>query len=261
MNPKNKTGIVFSGGAARGIAHIGIIKALREQQVKIDCVAGTSAGSIVGAMFAAGLSVEQMIQFVKESSLLRIYEIGIPATGLTKLNYLKKQLAKYIKEDDFSILEIPLYIAATNLNTGLCDYFNAGGLFDAVMASASIPLIFKPVKINQSWYVDGGVLNNLPTEPLLENEAVDFLIGCNVMPVIPLPKISYSIALSIAARCSELQVASHAFAKAAQCDLWIEPAGLDKFPLYNFTKVDELVELGYQAALEAMAKVEGVGQN
>ena len=99
MKQKAKLGLALSGGGARGIAHIGVIKAFEENDIEVHAVAGTSAGSIVGALFAAGKTADEMLALVKESSIFKIYKVELPDVGLTKLTYISDRLKEVIPED------------------------------------------------------------------------------------------------------------------------------------------------------------------
>ena len=114
---KPKIGISFSGGGARATAHIGVIQALNEKGIKADYIAGTSGGAIVGALYAAGLSVEEMLKFAAEGSLFKLFKAKLPIRGLTSLAYLGKLLEQYIGKDSFEALGIPLTVVASNLVT------------------------------------------------------------------------------------------------------------------------------------------------
>ncbi|MDV7400245.1 hypothetical protein RZS08_53015, partial [Arthrospira platensis SPKY1] len=102
-------------------------------------VAGSSAGSIAGALLAAGLTADEMLNLVKESSIFKILKVGLPSDGLTKLTYLRDKLRTIIPEDSFASLKLPLYVAISNLVTGQLEIVNSGSLSQVVMASSSIP--------------------------------------------------------------------------------------------------------------------------
>ncbi len=125
MAKQGKIGISFSGGGTRGAAHIGVIQALNEHNIKADIVAGTSAGAIVGSLYAAGLTVDRMMDFAGEGKLFKLFQAKLPTKGLISLNYLGKLLDKYIDENSFEGLKIPLHVVASNLMSGHPETFNS----------------------------------------------------------------------------------------------------------------------------------------
>ena len=246
-------GIALSGGGARGIAHIGVLKALEEANIVPAVISGSSAGSIVGALYASGLSTDRMLEFVKDSQLFGLIKLGIPYAGLTKLTYLKERLAQYISEDSFETLVKPLYVAVSNLNSGELEILHSGSLFDVVMASSSIPLVFKPVELQGQLYVDGGLLNNLPVSPLLPRS--DFIIGVNVMPHIMVGNKSIQSVLSIATRCFELSIQANSRLELASCDYVIEPKKLSRYNIFQISKYQEIFEIGYEEGKRQIPKL------
>ncbi|MCB0644014.1 MAG: patatin-like phospholipase family protein [Phaeodactylibacter sp.] len=248
---RKKIGLVLSGGGARGIAHIGVIKALEELGIEADMVAGTSAGSIVGALYAAGMTAAEMTEFAESVNLIRIFTPGFSTKGLISLSYLKTHLAKFLEATRFEELKKPLYIAVSNLNTGQLEVHQSGALFDRILASSAIPLVFQPITDNNNTLVDGGLLMNLPAAPI--REQVDYLIGIDVIPRLEVEQEKLKGLLSmanIAIRCFYLSVINNSRPQRKLCDLVIEPHGIDNYTLFQFNKSKELIEAGYAGAME-----------
>src|ERR1700712_4612243 len=178
-----KIGLALSGGGARGVAHIGVLKALDEMGVKISYLSGTSAGAIVAAMYAYGHTPEKILQAVQQISFLKSLRPAWAWAGLLTMDGMKELLLKQMPDNGFGNLKIPLIIAATEIRLGEIHYFDEGELVPAVLASCSIPAMFNPQSIRGGLYVDGGVLDNLPSKPLIDK--CDFIIGshCNQIPV------------------------------------------------------------------------------
>ena len=250
------TGLALSGGGARGIAHIGIIQALEENQIYPGIIAGTSIGSIVGALYAAGMTTNQMLEFASESSLLKIYRPRFTFTGLTDLSYLREKLLEFIPHDSFEQLQRPFYATVCNLHTGQVQFVNSGSLSKAVEASCSIPMVFDPVEINDQHYVDGGLMNNLPVESI--RDKAKFIIGVDVMPQVPLQNASFKIAHQVALRCFEMAIWSNSRISRELCDILIEPTGLFNYHIMEFSKVQELYEIGYDAAQDIMPELKAI---
>lgn len=248
-----KIGLSLSGGGARGFAHIGVIRALEEAQLSADIVAGASAGSVVGVMYAAGLSSAAMEAAVKESNFLKLVKIGVPSSGLSNLSYLRERLAIVLEKDDFSALKRKFYVAMTNLNSGNVDIRSTGPLFDAVVASSSIPFVFQPVEMEGQLFADGGLLCNMPVSPMIHE--ADVLVGVNLVPKTYLDKKELSNAFSISFRTFDLAVISNTQIEAALCDVVIEPAGIADINIFQFNRFEELLNIGYKAGQAAIPAI------
>lgn len=179
-----KVGLVLSGGGARGFAHIGVLKVLSAAGYKIDLIAGTSMGAIIGAAYAGGYAPETIeelaIKFSRLKEIIKLLDINPPRKGLLVGNRVKKYLEKIFKEQPlFSDLSIPFGLNAVDLISGREITFYSGELLPAIMASISIPGIFAPVKLNEYYLVDGGLLNNLPVS-IARSMGADIVIAINV---------------------------------------------------------------------------------
>jgi NTE family protein len=159
MRPK--VGLILGGGAARGYAHLGVLKKLENENIPIDFIIGTSIGALIGAIYASGNDVEKLFKDAKEINLLRLIrliDLKVPQKGLTKGEKIERYLSNYIK-NDFSDLDIPLYIVAADIKTGKEIIFSEGNVIKAVRASISIPIIFEPVEFHGTKLVDGSIIN------------------------------------------------------------------------------------------------------
>jgi len=173
---KNKTiGIVLSGGGIKGMAHVGILKALMEHQIYPDVISGVSAGAIVGALYANGIAPSEMLVIFKETPLLKYNFLTISKAGLFDTKEYIAFFRKYFPVDMFEALEKKLFVVATDLQNGSSKFFSSGSLLKAVLASAALPPVFNPVSINGRLYADGGIMNNFPIEPL--KTTTDYIIG------------------------------------------------------------------------------------
>ena len=206
-----KVGLVLSGGGAKGLAHIGVLKTLDSLNIKVDYIAGTSMGAVVGGLYAAGYSANQLdsiFSALDVNALLQDYtprdsksfyekrndemyaltlpftnfKLGLPS-GLSKglYNYnLISRLTKHVShEREFNKLPIPFLCVATDLETGSQVVLERGILAEAIIASGAIPTLYNPVEINQKILIDGGVVNNYPVEEL-KSRGMDFIIGVDV---------------------------------------------------------------------------------
>jgi len=238
-------GLVLSGGGARGVAHLGILKALEELNIKPHAISGTSAGAIFGALYASGLSPEETLKIAKDAEFFNFSDLLFLKQGFFAMKSLEKIYKQYFPNDDFNDLKIPLHIAATDILKGETHYFNSGVLSKAIMASSAIPIIFEPVHFQESVFVDGGVLNNFPIEPLLDK--YDVIIGSHVnslnkeTPLIHMTNIldrSFHLAMSASIK-----------PKFEKCHVFIEPQSMTQFGIFDIKKFDQIFECGYHYTL------------
>lgn len=248
-----KIGLALSGGGARGFAHLGVLKALEESNVKIDMISGASAGSMAGAFYSYGYTPEETMDIFESTNLLKLVWPAFSFTGLLNIQKTESVYKKYFEEDTFEACKIPLHIATTNLNEGKAQHFSSGPLSQAIMASSCIPFIFDPVKIGNDYHVDGGVLNNLPTEVLKENGA-DVIIGVNVAPVIKEPELSGP--KRILERVSVLALSANVMASSKLCDFYIKPSELRSFGTFDFKKSKEIFQIGYDYTMHELEQLE-----
>ena len=251
MKSDYKIGLVLSGGGARGIAHLGVVKALAEMGIRPEIISGTSSGAILGAFLAGGFSPDRIMQFIKEQRIMSSLKFAMSKVGLFRMDSAIKLYAKYLGHDTFEQLNIPLIVSATDLVTGRSVYFSKGELFTPVMASAAIPLLFKPVQLENMVLVDGGLLNNLPAEPLVDK--CDFLIGVHCNPIGRADKLGNF--RRVMERAFLFSVYNTIRARIELCDLFIEPKELTQFRVFDVSKADQIFEAGYNAVFKMETEI------
>jgi NTE family protein len=249
---KFNIGLVLSGGGARGFAHLGVMEALNEAGIFPDIISGTSAGAIVGVLYADGYTPKEIYKLLNTGSRLDFIRPTMPREGLLQINGILKILKICLRSKEFNELKIPLFVTATDLNNGRAVYFSDGDLFDPIIASASIPVLFQPIKIGDISYVDGGVMDNMPIKPI-ENKC-RILIGSFVNPVGYMEKISGLI--NIAERTFMLSVTKEIFEKAKKFDLLIDPLELKNYNVLDPEKASELFAIGYNSTKEKLKKID-----
>jgi len=248
---KFRFGISLSGGGARGIFHLGVLEALRKHGIYPEIISGASIGAFIGALYASGMEPMQIHEVIKSSRLYKIIKWKIPSSGLLNLHKMEEILEKHIREDDFSVLKIPFCCSVTNLNSGLSEIKSTGKLFQWIVASASIPLIFEPQIINGQTYVDGGLLNNLPAQGI--RDQCRLLIGINVNHNGPEENIRGFRA--IAERAFRLTMAKNVHESFAICDFILNPAETRKYSVFDFAKADDLFMIGYDETIRRMPEL------
>jgi NTE family protein len=236
------TGLVLSGGGARGFAHLGVLKALKEFKVVINRIAGTSAGSIVGALYAYGYSPDEIVDIITKAGLVKSVRPAWSWTGFLKLDGFRELLKQHLPENTFEALKIPLTIAATDIQQGKIRYFSQGELITPIIASSSIPALFEPVQLQGNVYVDGGILNNLPVEPLLES--CNFIIGVHTNPINQ--KLDIKNFKEVTERAFMMAIGVNAGISKSKCHVVIEPPALSAYSTLDISKAKEIVDIGYR---------------
>lgn len=244
--PEHRTGLVLSGGGARGFAHAGAIKALKEVGIKPDIIAGVSAGSIAAVMFSAGIEPEKMVELFRDCRFSDFCEFSMPKDGLFRLDKFKNFLRKNIKYANLEDLPIPVVIGATNLDDGTKVIFEKGPLAERVAASCSIPIVFKPQKIDGVRYVDGGVLHNLPAWSI--RNRCKYLIGINCSPLSKTP-VGNGI-VDIAMRSYELMAKTNVIHDMEICDIVIRNEEIARYKVFNLKEIEKVFESGYRDTIK-----------
>lgn len=247
-----KLGMVLSGGGVRGMAHIGLLQALKENGIRPSVISGSSAGALVGALCAAGYSSEDMIHFFKTTPVFKFSFYTAKKPGLMDSERYRVFFEKYFPVDSFSALNIPVHIAATDLVNAQFKIFNKGKLIQPLLASAAVPPIFTPVLIDGVFYSDGGVMNNFPTEPLVGR--VDKIIGSFVSPVKQVNLRRLGSAMKVLHRSTDLALYAASQSKFNQCDLLFEPKELARFGMFDTKQIDYIFEIGYENAMKNMSR-------
>ncbi len=234
-------GVVLSGGGARGFAHVGVLKALNEEGIFPDVVSGTSAGAIVGALYSDGYKPDEMMTILSSRHWFSYIRPSVSKTGLLSISGIEKILEENLRAKTFEELKIKLFVTATDFNNGQTVYFSKGELLTRVIASASIPVVFKPVIIDGITYVDGGVLDNLPVYPI-ENKC-RVIIGSYVNPT-GFEK-NFNSLIKMAERTFIVNLSKEVLNKASKFDLLVAPAELRDFPVLDPEKSEEAFKIGY----------------
>jgi NTE family protein len=236
------TGLVLSGGGARGMSHLGVIKALEEAGVKFDYIAGTSAGAMIGALYSYGYKPEEILKFVESTSLFRALRIAWTWKGLLSIESLHEVLDKYLPINSFDALKIPLVVAATDIKNGEIEYFSKGELIAPLLCSSCVPAVFNPYRFNGTLYIDGGVLDNLPVKAI--KDKCDVIIGshCNFINA----EFDVKNLRSVIERTLLMAINGNSTISKTLCTVLIEPPEVGKYSGFELAKAREIFEIGYQ---------------
>ena len=175
-----KVGVALSGGTAKTIAHIGVLEALEDAGIPISCVAGTSGGAVIGALYCAGFSIADLKALARGVRWKNLARLSFPRLGLLSNDTIKRFLSDLLGNRTFDQLQTPLVVVGTNLLTGDRALFTAGSVALAAQVSSTIPQLFAPVEIDGEMYVDGGMVEFLPLGALRDTFQPDVAIGVNL---------------------------------------------------------------------------------
>ena len=181
-----KFGLALGSGSARGLAHVGVIQVLEAYGIPIDMIAGTSIGSVIGSLYASGASIEELEKAalsMKISKTLSLLDLALPHSGFIRGDRAEEILNKIALEDKtFDDLNIPFSAVATIIENGTEVVINQGKVIDAVRASISIPGIFTPVKYQDYYLVDGGLVNPVPVD-VVKSMGADIIIAVSLAKI------------------------------------------------------------------------------
>lgn len=240
-------GLVLSGGGFRGVAHIGVIKALEEYGITPSVIAGTSSGAIIGALFAAGHSYATILKFLEGINIFSIYRYARNKPGFVDTEKFYDEFRELVPTDSFTSLKIPLFVTATNILKGELEIFNSGQLIRPILASAAFPGVFAPVKMGNQYYIDGGTLNNFPVDLVVGQ--CDQVIGVYVNPFRNINFDELKHSYNVLERAYQIRSSNNAISKFKDCDVLIVPQGLSKYGTFSIKNMNPLVKSGYQSAI------------
>jgi NTE family protein len=243
-----KTGLVLSGGGARTIAHLGIIKAFEEEGISFHTISGSSAGAVIAALYAGGLKPKEILDLLVKLRVWSFASPVIPKRGLLGMNNAEKLLREHLPVKTFEELQIPVCLSATDINSGKSVCFSQGDLIKPLLASCCIPVLFNPVEIEGRSYIDGGILNNLPVD--LIRDEVGFVVALHCNPIDH--EFKPSGVKSMVERTMMMAITCNVYPKRHLCDIFIEPEDLKTYKVLEFNKAEEIFEIGYQYAIANM---------
>ncbi|MCM1505220.1 MAG: patatin-like phospholipase family protein [Muribaculum sp.] len=244
-----KIGVALSGGGARGLAHLGALYAMDELGIKPDIIAGVSAGSIAAAMYGAGLSPIEIYKLFLKVKVSDFCGIAVPKDGFLRMDGFKEFLETNLPVRNIEECPTPIAICATDIYNAVPVQWRQGKIAERVMASCSLPIVFKPVKIGGVSYVDGGVLHNLPAWAI--RSECEHVIGVNVSPLSTIDEMSSSI-IDIAMRSYHLMARANALADMKLCDTVISTDSISDINVFDMHDKDKMFKSGYKAAKKAL---------
>lgn len=245
---EKKTGLGLGGGAVLGAVHAGVLRALDEKKVKIDCISGTSIGSFIAALYAFGIKTDDIEEITRNIKWLDISEISLSKYGLMSNEKFGKLLVEHIGDKQIEEAGIPLRIITTDISSGEKVVLEKGNLSDAVRASTCIPGIFKPVEMDGRMLVDGGIVENVPVTPLIDMGA-DRIIAVQLLAHQAARKPDHIIEVML--NTFEFMISNISKPHLKHVDLLIKP-DLTGFDKVDTDQVSDLIEIGYKTMMDAL---------
>ena len=260
MENKKKIGLVLSGGGARGAAHAGILKALEENGIRPNVIAGSSAGAIAGALYAADYSPQEILTFFKvNNKIFRWKHFARLRPGFFNAEKYADLFKPWLEGKTFSNLSKELHICVTDVLEGQPRFFSSGNLIKPILASAAVPGIFTPVEIERKWYIDGGTMNNFPVEPLLGK--CDIILGSMASPTKVISKKDLSSSMRLINRASNLSFHAASLSKFQYCDIVFSPEELCHFSMFERNKIQKIYQIGYEYAQRKIENISHLFEN
>ncbi len=256
VHSKTKIGLALGGGGCRGIGHIGALKAFDELGIKFDYIAGTSAGSIIGALYAFGLPASKIEEIAKSMRKKDITKGSIPFLKPAKSERLENILNEVFGDITvFSEMKIPLSVVCTDLKTGKEVDFDYGNVAKVVSASCSVPGVFTPVVYEDMHLVDGGLRNNVPVDVVKKMGAnivfaidVNHLRGTGTTGLSTVSVLSSTVGIMMQAKVDYTL---------SMADLIFKPS-LETFSPLKFEGVDEMIKIGYDTVMANKDKIKKI---
>lgn len=261
-NERPRVILVLGGGGARGLSHIGVLRVLEEEKIPIDEIVGVSVGALIGSLYAAGLPVDKIEDMAHDIgwdkltgqskvSMLRL----LLSNELVPTNRMETYLNKYIGNKTFADLRIPFQCLATDMQTGQRVILNQGPVAIAARASATIPGLFQPVMINNQTLVDGGLVDNLPTNVADTHDGWDVVVA--VLPRVDVQNLKTDTVFKTLIRSLEIQRDVIIAQNRQQADVLIEPQ-VSNIGFADLDKSVDCVNAGVRAAREQAVAIKQV---
>jgi NTE family protein len=250
---RKRVGLALNGGGARGAGHVGVLEVLDREKVPIDCIAGTSAGSVVGAAYVAGIRGQRLVEMTLQTRWRHSVRPTWPRDGLVSLAPLESRLIKLMGDLTFADLHIPFAAVATDMATGEQVVLREGRVAPAVRASSSVPGVMTPLELDGRLLADGGVVNNLPIS-VVRDMGADVVIAVSLFK--PQGKRPRGFSAILAAAVDYLLLHAGDDPSTADVCITLPLAGLGSIVRSSGAK--RWMALGRQMAEEAMPSIKAL---
>jgi NTE family protein len=249
-----RLGLVLSGGGSRGLAHVGVLRALAEAGIEPECAAGTSSGALIGALWAAGHAPDEMLEFFAVANPFRLSRVApLRKPGLIDSEKIVEDFRRWFPEDSFEALRRPLWVTATDLVSGQLELFSSGPLIRPLLASCSVPVVITPTEVGGGLYADGGILDNFPVEPL--ETRCERVLGVYASPLREADAGRLTSSLAISQRALEIGMYHASARRFDRAQFVLCPPELARYATFDTRRHREIAEIGYRAAIESMEEI------
>ena len=248
-----RLGIVLSGGGSRGLAHAGVLRALAENGIEPDCIAGTSAGALVGALHASGRGCAEILRFFDDVNPFRFSRLALNKPGVIDSEKILGSFQQWFPDDSFEALQRPLFVTGTDLVSGRLEIWSSGPLVRPLLASSTVPFVISPTRVGDRLFVDGGIVNNFPVEPLFG--LCDTILGVYATPLSMPAEGELVSTFAVTQRALEIGMYHASKRKFHHADLVVSPLDLARFSTFDTRRHAEVIEIGYRAALDALPAI------
>jgi NTE family protein len=249
-----RLGMVLSGGGSRGLAHAGVLKALAEHDISPDCISGSSAGALVGALHLAGYDAEAILRFFEKTTPFRLSHLApFGKPGWIDTDKIEADFRAFFPDDSFAALRGLLFVTAADLVQARVRVFSSGPLIRPLLASASIPMLFTPTPFEDTLYADGGILDNFPIGPL--RGLCRVTLGVYVSPLHRVEAKELDSSLAVTQRAIEIGMYLAAARRFRQVDLVLCPQELEAYSTLDPKRHRDILEVGYRAAIERLEEI------
>ena len=258
-----KLGLALGSGGARGVAHVGFLKALEEQGIKPDYIAGCSMGAVVGGVYASGVSAEEMYKIVKKlkkRDIVAINPAALSQMSLLRSGKVQRLLCEYLAVKNIEDFPIKFRCVATDVLSGKMHVFDSGDAALAIRASSTIPAVFRPVELEDKLFIDGGCTCRVPFKTVKEMGA-DVVIAMDVLKNCSQPVDEVHGILNVVLRAFDIMDAGNAALRYERdgklCDLLLEPE-MKGMSQYAVKDLDRAFEEGYLLTKKNMDKIKSL---
>ena len=254
FNNQKKLGLALGGGAARGLAHLGVIKALEHHKIPIHSIAGSSAGCFIGAVYSAGVPIDEMIKRAKRLRWLDFVKVSFSRRSVMSSKKVVSFLHQYIGTMKMNELKIPFVAVATDIMSGDIVTFSASDdlVTDVIQASISFPGVFKPFYYKGKYLVDAGVGANIPVNEL-QALGANKKIAVNVIPKVTLTKVPNDIK-SVMDRSLDLLISRFSNYSAESADLVLHPI-TENISSFDIKKAGQMIDMGFESVENNLKKI------